>query len=203
MGKTRKKRAREKLAGREKGKRKGERACNNFFYNPLPPTFGTFEIIRFRLSNCWNVRQVFCSFLSAPMCGKSRKHSFNTVKLSWIPLFHARGRRTPSLWVTGTTRFGNVDIICQIWPIRGYTRSWYTGTGRLKKWLQAPSPLLSPVSFRFIFVFVLPRFSGPDYLGAWNRLLGMKPPQRFLPVGESALGTNQISGFGNSSRFYN
>ena len=23
----------------------------------------------------------------------------------------------------------------------------------------------------------------------------MKPPQRFLPVGESALGTNQISGY--------
>ena len=92
------------------------------------------------------------------------------MKLSWIPLFHARGRRTPSLWVTGATRFESVDIICQIWPIRGYTRSWYTGTGRLKKWLQAPPPLLSPVSLRFIFVFVLSQFSGPNYLGAWNRL---------------------------------
>ena len=30
---------------------------------------------------------------------------------------------------------------------------------------------LSPVSFRFIFVFALSQFSGPDYLGAWNRLL--------------------------------
>ena len=38
-------------AGREKEKRKGERACNHFFYDPLPPTFGAFEIIRFRLSN--------------------------------------------------------------------------------------------------------------------------------------------------------
>ena len=35
--------------GGKKGKRKGERACNHFFYDPLPPTFGTFEIIRFRL----------------------------------------------------------------------------------------------------------------------------------------------------------
>ena len=30
---------------------------------------------------------------------------------------------------------------------------------------------LSPVSFRFIFVFALTQFSGPDYLGAWNRLI--------------------------------
>ena len=34
------------------GKRKGERACNHLFYDPLPPTFGTFEISRLRLSNC-------------------------------------------------------------------------------------------------------------------------------------------------------
>ena len=81
----------------------------------------------------------------------------------------------PSFWVTGTTRFESVDIICQIWPIRGYTRSWYTGTGRLKKWLQAPPPLLSPVSSRFIFVFALCQFSRPDYLGAWNRLLLFPP----------------------------
>ena len=30
--------------------------------------------------------------------------------------------------------------------------------------------LLSPVSSRFIFVFALFQFSGPDYLRAWNRL---------------------------------
>ena len=28
----------------------------------------------------------------------------------------------------------------------------------------------APVSSRFIFVFALSQFSGPDYLGAWNRL---------------------------------
>ena len=33
------------------GKKKGERTCNHLFYDPLPPTFGTFEMIRFRLSN--------------------------------------------------------------------------------------------------------------------------------------------------------
>ena len=58
VGKTQKKKAREKLAGQKKGKRKGERACNHLFYDPLTPTFGTFEIIRFRLSNCWNVSEL-------------------------------------------------------------------------------------------------------------------------------------------------
>ena len=40
--------------GWEKGKRKGNRASNHFFHNPLLPTFGMFEIIRFQLPNCWN-----------------------------------------------------------------------------------------------------------------------------------------------------
>ena len=107
---------------------------------------------------------------SALLCARNLvENILPTEKLSLIPLFHARGRRTPSLWVTGTTCFESVDIICEIWPIWPI-RSWYTGTGRLKKWLQAPPPLLSPVSLRFIFVFVLSQFSGPNYLGAWNRL---------------------------------
>ena len=112
----------------------------------------------------------FCSFLSAPVFVGNLVHICSTPNLSWILLFNARGRRTPSFWVTGTTRFESVDIICQIWPIRGYTRSWYTGTGRLKKWLQAPPPLLSTVSSHFIFVCALSQFSGPDYLGAWSRV---------------------------------
>ena len=36
MGKTPKKKARERLAEREKGTREGERACNHFFSDPLP-----------------------------------------------------------------------------------------------------------------------------------------------------------------------
>ena len=107
---------------------------------------------------------------SALLCAGNLVNIRSTPELSWISLFHARGRRMPSFWVTGTTRFESVDIICQIWPIRGYTRSWYTGTGCLKKWLQAPPPLLSPVSSRFTFVFTLSQFSGPNYLGARNRL---------------------------------
>ena len=91
----------------------------------------------------------------ALLCAENLVNIRSNQKLSWIPLFHARGRRTPSFWVTGTTRFESVDIICQIWPIRGYTRSWYTGTGRLKKWLQATPPPSSPVPSRFIFVFAL------------------------------------------------
>ena len=36
MGNTPKKKAREGLAEREKGRRKGDRACNHFFSDPLP-----------------------------------------------------------------------------------------------------------------------------------------------------------------------
>ena len=107
---------------------------------------------------------------SALLCAGNLVNIRSTQKLSWIPLFHTRGRRMPSFWVTGTTRFESVDMICQIWPIRAYTRSWYTGTGRLKKWLQAPPPLLSAVSPCFTFVFALSQFSGPNYLGAWKSL---------------------------------
>ena len=47
------------------GKWKGERACNHLFYDPLPPTFGTFEISWFQPSNCRNVNELesFSNFL--------------------------------------------------------------------------------------------------------------------------------------------
>ena len=41
--------------------------------------------------------------------------------------------------------------------------------GKRKKEGTESSPL--PVSSRFIFVFALSQFSGPDCLGAWNRLV--------------------------------
>ena len=51
-----------------------------------------------------------------------------------------------------------VDRRCQIWPIRGYTRIWYTGTASFEKISQAfprrlpQSPLVFSRSFvRFIF----------------------------------------------------
>ena len=47
------------------------------------------------------------------------------------------------------------------------------GAGK-RKGERAPPPPFSPVSSRFIFVFALSQFSGPDYLGAWNRLLELQ-----------------------------
>ena len=107
---------------------------------------------------------------SALLCAGNLVNICLTQKLSWNPLFRIRGRHTPYIWVTGMTHFDSVDITCQIWPIRGYARSWYTRTGCLKKWLQAPPPLLSPVSSCFMFVFKLSQFTRLDYLEACNRL---------------------------------
>ena len=50
-----------------------------------------------------------------------------------------------------------------------HAKSWRGGKKRREKGKEPPL-LLSPVSSRFIFVFALSQFSGPDYLGAWNRL---------------------------------
>ena len=41
---------------------------------------------------------------------------------------------------------------------------------RKKKAREKLAGVLSPVSSRFIFLFSLSQFSGPDYLGTWNRL---------------------------------
>ena len=59
-------------AGKRKKERR-ERACNHFFYDPLPSTFGTFEMIRFRLSNCWNVNEL---------------ESFSNFSRDYFTLFH-------------------------------------------------------------------------------------------------------------------
>ena len=53
--------------------------------------------------------------------------------------------------------------------VKRHAKSWRGGKKRREKGKEPPL-LLSPVSSRFIFVFVLSQFSGPDYLGAWNRL---------------------------------
>ena len=115
-------------------------------------------------------RQVFCSFLSAPMWGKSRKHSFNTeiivyfsISRAWTPHDIFLSDRNDPLWECWYN-------LSNLTNQRVYQEQWYTGTGCLKKWLQAPPPLLSPVSSHFTFVFTLSQFSGPNYLGAQNRL---------------------------------
>ena len=90
---------------------------------------------------------------SALLCVGNLANIHSTQKLLCISLFHARGLRMTSFWVTGTTRFKSVDIICQIWPIRGYSRSWYTRTGCMSKEMitgsAAPSlPSFLPFYFR-------------------------------------------------------
>ena len=47
------------------------------------------------------------------------------------------------------------------------------GAGKRKGERASAAPAL-PSSFLFIFVFALSQFSGPDYLGAWNRLLELQ-----------------------------
>ena len=49
-------------------------------------------------------------------------------------------------------------------------KSWRSGKKEKGREREPLPPLLSPVSFGYIFVFVLSQFSGPDYLGACNRL---------------------------------
>ena len=121
-----------KVGGAKKTKRKGDRNRQKHFFL-APSSQGRSSVPS-----------------SALLCAGNLVNIRSTQKLSCISLFHERGLRMQSFWVTGTTRFESVDIICQIWPIKGYTRSWYTGTGRLKKWLQALPSNLSPVSSRFI-----------------------------------------------------
>ena len=116
-------------------------------------------------------RQVLCSFFSAPMCGKSLKHSFITedivnssISRAWTPHAIFLSDRNDPLWECWYN-------LSNLTNQRVYQELVYQN-GSLKKWLQAPPPLLSPVSSRFIFVFALSQFSGLDYLGAWNRLVG-------------------------------
>ena len=54
------------------------------------------------------------------------------------------------------------------------------GGARKRKGERGSVAPLSPVSSRFIFVFAFSQFSGPDYLGAWNRLF-FQPPCQLSP----------------------
>ena len=104
-------------------------------------------------------RQVFCS--SALLCAGNLVNISSTQKLSWIPQFHAQ-------WMPHVIFLSDRnDPLWECW----YNLSNLTNQ-RVYQELVSP-PSLSPVSFRFIFVFALSQFSRPDYLatlGAWNRL---------------------------------
>ena len=101
--------------------------------------------------------------------GKSRKHSVNTevivdsfISRSWTPHAIFLSDRNDPLWECWYN-------LSNLTNQRVYQELVYRN-GTFKKWLQAPPPALSPVSSRFILVFALSQFGGPDNLGAWNRL---------------------------------
>ena len=112
-------------------------------------------------------RQVFCSFLSAPMCGKSRKHSSNTdvivdfsISRAWTPHAIFLSDRNDPLWecwynlsnLTNQRQRVNQELVYR----NGSFKEMITGSA-------APSvPSFLPFYFR------LRAFS---ILGAWNRLL--------------------------------
>ena len=115
-------------------------SCNSLLlplcYQATPKPVG--RIAKACFARAKFIRQIFCSFPSAPMCRKSRKHALNTeVTLTRV--------EATAIFLSDRNdllRECAFDIICQIWPIRGYTRSWYTGTGRLKKWWGSAAPAL-------------------------------------------------------------
>ena len=116
-------------------------------------------------------RQVFCSFLSAPMSGKSHKHSFNTEVIVDSPILRASTPHAISLSDKNNPLWECWYNLSNLTNQRVYQELVITGMGRLRKWLQVPPPPLSPVSSGFLFAFALFQFSGPGSLGAWNRLL--------------------------------
>ena len=135
-----------KVGGAKRGK--GKEDCKNTFSSRQVHKAGS------------SVR----SSSSALLCAVNLVNICSTQELSWILLFHARGRRMPSFWVTGTTRFESVDIICQIWPIRGYARSWFLPERSFKEmitgWQAPPRRSCSPQFFVFARAW-LSRISEP------------------------------------------
>ena len=118
-------------------------------------------------------RRVFCPFLSAPMCGKSRKHSFNTevivdssISRAWTPHAISLSDRNDPLW----ERWYNLSNLTNK---KVYQELVYRN-GSFKEMLTGSAAPALPSFLRFIFVFVLSQFSGPDCLRGWNRLEQMR-----------------------------
>jgi len=112
--------------------------------------FSQFRATFARRGNCWKIkvslkpvgrmaktsfpqakfiRQVFCSFLSFFMLGKLCRHSFKAVDL--VASCRSRALFAAAIFLIDKNdpTLQGVDVGCQKGPIRGYTRSWYTGTG--------------------------------------------------------------------------
>ena len=93
--------------------------------------------------------------------------TLNCLVVSFIVLVHSKDLR--AVIFHGTT-----SIYYLVISILACSRLSDSGEDAKEKGTRKGSeggPLPSHLSSRFIFVFILSQFSGPDYLGAWNRLL--------------------------------
>ena len=77
-----------------------------------------------------------------------------------------------------TTLLGD-DVNCHNWPIRGYIRNWYTGTGRQKNAYRLRRPVSPQPARVFRISFYWTTFH--HNLGAWSRLRHCKS-KSFAPV---------------------
>ena len=107
-------------------------------------------------------RQVFCSFLSAPMFGKSRKHSFNTevtvdssISRAWTPHAIFLGERNDPLWDCwyNLSNLTNERVYHELVYRNRSFKEMITGS------LSLPFPLFRPANFSRVF-----------YFRAWKRL---------------------------------
>ena len=151
----------------------------------LPLCSGQTEVGRQDHKNIFSTRQFHkAGLLFLPQHSyveKSSKHSLNaevivdsSISRAWTQNAIFLSDRNDQLW----------DIICQICSIRGYTRSWYTGTGRLKKWLQAPPHQMKADSVNSI-CFHYMCYNGwgrPDHRHFAPRSPEVTPSSRLTPL---------------------
>ena len=107
--------------------------------------------------------QPLCKFISNE---RKRLHKTRVLKSHRFGLKHQYGHRDVTnsrIWIT--LRFHAFITECS------YKSAATHKIERSGSPEQVVVSLLSPVLSRFIFVFALSQFSGPDYRGAWNRLL--------------------------------
>ena len=104
---------------------------------------------------------------------KSTRHSFNTevivdssISRTWTPHAIFLSDRNDPLWECwyNLSNLTNQRVYQELVYRNGSFKEMITGSA---------APAL-PVSSHFIFLFALSQFSGPDYLGAWNRLRKVK-----------------------------